>query len=190
MQQWADDKSQKWQILKFDQFGLHAKLQVKTRQALYYKSGGTRLLNFVLVRDMEGQRPDQMFYCTQLDWSPRKILSTYSRRWAIEVTFENCKQLLGLEEPANRKPLAVQRTAPMALILYSLIVAWFHREGHKKLTFPDRPWYTDKTEPSFADMLTTLRRETWNDHLSPVRSVSRLVKTQLAHVVEFLSLAG
>ena len=52
----------------FDQFGLHAILQVKTIQALYYKAGGDRLLTIVLVRDLEGERPDQMFYCTQLDW--------------------------------------------------------------------------------------------------------------------------
>jgi hypothetical protein len=190
MQQWANNKSQKWQTLNFDQFGLHATLQVKTQQALYYTAGGTRLLTIVLVRDVEGQRPDQMFYCTRLDWTARRILSAYSRRWAIEVAFQNSKQYLGLEDPANRTPLAVQRTAPMALLLYSLIVAWFHLVGHKKVKFPDRPWYTDKTEPSFADMLTTLRHETWHENLSPVQSASRLVKTQFARLVDFLSLAG
>jgi hypothetical protein len=190
LQAWADDNSQKWRTLKFDQFGLHATLAVKTRQALYYKSGGTRLLTIVLVRDQLGQRPDQMFYCTRLDWTPRQILSAYSRRWAIEVTFENCKQLLGLEDPANRTPLAVQRTAPMALALYSLIVAWFHRVGHKLLQFPDRPWYTRKEEPSFADMLTTLRRESWRGYFSPVLSACRLAKKYFARLADFLCLAG
>ena len=89
---------------KFDQFGLHATLAVKTIQALYYKAGSDRLLTIVLVRDLEGKRPDQMFYCTKLDWTARQILSTYACRWAIECTFENCKQLLGLEDPANRAP--------------------------------------------------------------------------------------
>ena len=163
---------------------------MKTRQALYYTSGGTRLLTIVLVRDVDGDRPLQMFYCSRLDWSARNILSAYSRRWAIEVTFENCKQLLGFEEPANRTQRAVQRTAPMALILYSLIVVWFHQHGHKQVKFPDRPWYPNKTEPSFADMLTTLRAETWKNHLSPVWSVTRLVKKKFAHLLEFLSLAG
>ena len=67
-----------------------------------------------------GKRPDQMFYCTKLDWNARQILTAYSYRWAIECTFENCKQLLGLEDPANRVPKAVERTAPMALLLYSI----------------------------------------------------------------------
>src|ERR1700756_3011579 len=105
------------------------------------------------MHDTLGKRPDQMFYCTRLDWDARQILSTYAARWAIEVTFENCKQLLGLEDPANRKPRAIERTAPMALVLYSLLVVWFERVGHLFVQFPDRPWYTKKGEPSFADML-------------------------------------
>ena len=63
-----------WTELKFNQFGLHATLAVKTIQALYYKAGGDRLLTIVLVRDLEGKRPDQMFYCTKLDWTARQIL--------------------------------------------------------------------------------------------------------------------
>ena len=42
MAQWADDAKQPWTELAFDQFGLHAVLQVKTQQALYYKAGGPR----------------------------------------------------------------------------------------------------------------------------------------------------
>src|SRR5436305_8473961 len=62
MAEWAEDATP-WQKLVFDQFGLHATLLVKTRQALYYKAGGTRLLAIMLVRDALGKRPDQMFYC-------------------------------------------------------------------------------------------------------------------------------
>ena len=82
-----------------------------------------------------------MFYSTKLDWTPRQILSAYACRWAIECTFENCKQFLGLEDPANRLPKAVARTAPMALFIYSLVVVWFHKSGHQLLRFPFRPWY-------------------------------------------------
>jgi hypothetical protein len=190
MQTWADDSRQPWRTLVFDQFGLHATLLVKTMQALYYKSGKDRLLTIVLVRDAVGKRPDQMFYCTYLDWDARKILSEYSTRWSIEVTFENCKQLLGLEDPANRKEKAVRRTAPMALVLHSLIVVWFHQKGHHHVRFPDRPWYPQKEEPSFADMLTTLRRLSWQDKIRLLPIKSRLAKKVLAQIIEFLSLAG
>jgi hypothetical protein len=190
MPQWAADKSQPWQTLEFDEFGLHATLQVKVRQALYYTAGGQRLLTIVLVRDVEGERPDQMFYCTRLTWSAREILSCYARRWSIEVTFENAKQLLGFEDAANRKLKAVERTAPMALVLYTLIVVWFHQVGHRLLRFPDRSWYPQKEEPSFADMLTTLRRQSWTEHFSRVLRKSGLAKKYLTQIIEFLSLAG
>ena len=153
-----DDPKKPWTELTFDQFGLHATLAVKTQQALYYKPGGQRLLTIVLTRDLQGGRPDQMFYCTNLDWDVRQVLATYAYRWAIECTFENCKQFLGLEDPANRLPKAVARTAPMALFLYSILITWFHRVGHAWVQFPKRPWYPSKREPSFADVLTTLRR--------------------------------
>ncbi len=187
---WADDSRQPWRKLVFHQFGLHATLLVKTIQALYYKAGKDRLLTIILVRDALGKRPDQMFYCTCLSWEARKILSTYAARWSIEVTFENCKQLLGLEDPANRKEKAVRRTAPMALVLYSLIVLWFHRAGHRHLQFPDRPWYRKKREPSFADMLTTLRRLSWLNKFRTLPLPSRVARKSLAQIIEFLSLAG
>jgi len=190
MAAWAEDPSQPWTELVFDQFGLHATLLVKTIRALYYTAGGQRLLTIVLVRDTVGKRPDQMFYCTCLDWDARTVLSYYSCRWSIEVTFEHSKQLLGLEDPANRLPKAVERTAPMSLVLYSLIVAWFHQVGHKHVKFPDRPWYTKKREPSFGDALTTLRRLSCQDGFRGYLPRSGYLKTQVARLIEFISHAG
>ena len=69
MKQWADDPDRPWTKLEFDQFGLHTTLEVKTIQALYYKAGKDRLLTIVLTHNVEGKRPDQMFYCTKLDWT-------------------------------------------------------------------------------------------------------------------------
>jgi DDE superfamily endonuclease len=190
MAAWAADLSQGWEVLTFAQFGLHATLHVKTTRALYYKAGKDRLLTIVLVRDPEGKRPDQLFYCTRLDWQARQVLGAYACRWSIEVTFENGKQFLGLEDPANRLPEAVRRTAPLALVLYSLIVVWFHRVGHAWLRFPDRPWYRQKVEPSFADLLSTLRRVSWEDKFRGVRLRSSHHRNLLAQVIDFVSRTG
>jgi DDE superfamily endonuclease len=190
MKQWADDPNRPWTELKFDQFGLHATLAVKTMQALYYKAGKDRPLSIVLTRDVDGDRPDQMFYCTKLDWTAREILSAYACRWAIECTFENCKQFLGLEDPANRLLKAVARTAPMALFLYTLVVVWFHETGHQLLKFPFRPWYTKKEEPSFADMLTTLRRVSYEEKSPRLLPEQYGLKTWIAQLTELLSRTG
>ena len=190
MMAWANDATKLWTELTFDQFGLHATLQVKTQHALYYKAGGTRRLTIVLTRDTLGKRPDQMFYCTNLDWDVRQILSTYASRWAIECTFENCKQYLGLEDPANRVRRAVSRTAPMAFFLYSMIVVWFHLLGHRLVKFPERPWYRNKKEPSFADLLTTLRQQTYESIFAILPLQEESQKTWLACLTELLSRTG
>jgi DDE superfamily endonuclease len=190
MAAWAEDTTRPWETLTFDQFGLHATLQVKVMQALYYKAGKDRLLTLVLTRDASGKRPDALFYCTLLAWDARTILATYAGRWALEVTFESGKQFLGLEDPANRLPKAVQRTAPMALVLHSLVVLWFERGGQEFLRFPKRPWYQRKKEPSFADMLTALRRLTWSEKLAPLAPKGSTHENLAAELAELASRVG
>jgi hypothetical protein len=187
---WAADLSQPWQELSFDQFGLHARLWVKTQPALYYTAGKDRLLMVVLTRDPTGKRPDQRFYCTHLNWDARQILSGYAGRWASEVTFANSKQFLGLEDPANRTSRAVARTAPLALVLYSLVVAWFHQVGYRWVEYPERPWYRQKATPSFADLLSTLRRVSWQEQCPEVPRGSAPLKKWLGQLLAAASRTG
>jgi DDE superfamily endonuclease len=190
MAEWAADPKTPWARLDFDQFGLHAALEVKTIQGLYYKSGRDRLLTIVLVHDVEGKRPDQMFYCTKLDWTAQQVLSAYACRWAIECTFEYGKQFLGLEDPANRLPKAVERTAPMAMFIYTIVVIWFHKTGHRSVQFPFRPWYKKEVEPSFADMLTTLRQLSYDEKTAGLLPKHSRLKSWIAQLTELLSRTG
>ena len=91
--------------------------------------------------------------------SAEEVITWYAQRRSLEVTFHDSKQHLGFEEPQGWSRKAVERTAPVAMLLYSLIVLWFAREGHRVYKPLDCPWYTTKTAPSFADMLATLRRQ-------------------------------
>ena len=109
MAEWAADATP-WETLEFDQYGLHATLQVKTIQALYYKAGRTG--------------------CSRSSWSTMSPEVAPTRcstargppgcgdpdplcaRWSVEVMHYNAKQMMGLEDPANRTAQAVQRTAP------------------------------------------------------------------------------
>lgn len=186
MAEWAADATP-WQELEFDQYGLHATLRVKMIRGLYYKAGKDRLLTIILVRDVKGGRPDQMFYSTRTDWNARAVLTHYAWRWSVEVMHYNAKQMMGLEDPANRTAQAVQRTAPVGLALYGLTLIWFHADGHRSLSYPDRPWYPDKEEPSYADILASLRRETWRGQFPGVDWEQGGEKTPLARLIEFAS---
>jgi hypothetical protein len=125
-----------------------------------------RPLRIVAVEALSGGRGQQAFYSTCWQATAIEILSWYAWRWSIEVAFHDSKQSLGFEEPQGWTRHAVERTAPIAMLLYSLIVLWFVREGHRCYRSLERPWYTTKSQPSFADMLATLRRVSLREQVS------------------------
>ena len=88
--------------------------------------------------------------------------------WQTEQTIRDSKQHLGFEEPQGWSRRAVERTAPLAMLHYSLIVHWYASEGHRHASTPLRPWYPQRTRASFADMLLTLRRESVREQIIPL----------------------
>ena len=127
-------------------------------EARVYKAP-EKALRVVAVEPLTGGRKRQAFYSTCHEASGEQVIVWYASRWSVEVAFHDSKQHLGFQEPQGWSRNAVERTAPLAMLLYSLIVLWFAREGHRSYQPPNHPWYTSKTEPSFADMLVTLRRQ-------------------------------
>jgi DDE superfamily endonuclease len=125
----------------------------------YLFAAPQRALRIVAVEPLTGGRPRQAFYSTCVSASVEQVLTWYALRWSVEVTFHDAKTHLGFEQPQGWSRRAAERTAPTAMLLYSLIVLWFAQEGHLKYRAPYRPWYPAKSQPSFADMLATLRRE-------------------------------
>jgi DDE superfamily endonuclease len=117
-----------------------------------------RPLRVVAVEAVKGGRGQEAFYSTCSDATAEQVITWYAMRWSIEVMNHDSKQHLGFEEPQGWTRRSVERTAPLAMLLYSLIVLWFAREGHRSWRPLICPWYTSKTGPSFADMLSTLRR--------------------------------
>jgi len=90
------------------------------------------------------------------------LIERYAARWSIEQAFADARHVLGAGEARTRARRAVQRTVPFALLVHTLVVAWYARHGHDPAAITARrraqPWYTAKTEPAFEDMLTQLRR--------------------------------
>jgi len=137
-------------------YGRLTKMRIADTCARVHKTPD-RPLRVVAVEPMTGKRGRQAFYSTIHDADAAQVLTWYAMRWAIEVTFHDAKQHLGFVQPQGWTPKAAQRTAPMAMLLYSLVVLWFHRHGRRLYKPIDRPWYRTKTDPSFADMLGTLK---------------------------------
>lgn len=144
--------------MSFQIYGRTEKARVAYCEARKHAAPNTPL-RIVAVEALQGGRGQEAFYSTCHQATAEQVIAWYAQRWSIEVTFHDSKQNLGFEEPQGWSRKAVQRTAPLAMLLYSLVVLWFAREGNRFYQPLDCPWYTTKSEPSLADMLATLRRQ-------------------------------
>lgn len=161
-------KKVRWTKIRVTLYDRRVRVWYKTCTALWYNSAGTRLLRIVVVHDPSGRRKDDCFFSTDLSLSAKAILELFTMRWPLEVAFYNAKQFLGLEDPQNRTPQAVQRTAPLALYLHTLVILWFAEHGRFDAEAYRRahPWYTQKRTPSFADMLACLKMASLRESIS------------------------
>jgi hypothetical protein len=118
-------------------------------------------VRMVLARDRE-TGPMLALITTHLSAAPTDLVACYAARWAIEVTFFDTRQTLGVGQARNRTAQAVTRTWAFGTYVYTIVVLWYAVSGHRSGIVADRrvhaPWCLSKTDPSFADMLTALRR--------------------------------
>jgi hypothetical protein len=114
----------RWQPVPVTIYGRVVTTQVFTCRAFWYAALRDHPLRVVVVRDPSGKRTDEAFFCTDVAAAPAFILEAYARRWTLEVAFHDAKQFLGLEDPQGQAPAAVRRTAPLALVVYGLVLLW------------------------------------------------------------------
>ncbi len=118
-------------------------------------------IRWVLVRDLADKFKAAAFCCTDLTVDAEQIIAWYVLRWNVEVTFQECRAHLGFETQRQWSALAIVRTTPAILGLFSLVTLLAHH-----LT-PDAPlpvrsaaWYT-KSDATFSDVIAVVRRYLW-----------------------------
>lgn len=153
-----------WSEIKVFCYGKELTLMVHQFTALWYHSAGEEPLSVVLCRDPEGKHGDCVFFDTDVTSSAADIIGRYAARWSIEVTNRETKQLLGSADPQCRKEISVIRSPLFAYWAYSFVVLWFVRQFStaKNLIADPPPWYRQKKNFTFSDMLAAARRS----HLS------------------------
>ena len=177
--------------------GQTRKLEYVSRTAVWYHNGmPPAAIRWVLVRDPSGQRDAKAFLCTDLDLEPTAILQRFVCRWRIETTFQEAREHLGVETQRQWSDLAILRTTPALLGLYSLVAVW----AHGSMQTPNivvRPhpaaWY-NKHQPTFSDAIAAVRRVLWSPpsfSMSPPGSERiEIPVTLLNRFVETLCLAA
>ena len=139
-----------------------------SRTGLWYKCGyKPTMIRWVLVRDPEGKREDEVFFTTDLGLSQKQIIELYVRRWSLETTFQEAREYLGIETLRNRCSRSIGRTVPMLFSMYSLVVLWFTKMVKKpEQAVVSRPWY-EKHVLTFSDMFRAAQQNVLREPISP-----------------------
>src|SRR2546425_8782087 len=79
----------------------------------------------------------------------------------IEVTYEESRAHLGVDTQRQWSDLAIERSTPCLLGLYSLVVLLAHAlHPDGQVPVHQAAWYP-KTQATFSDVLATVRRHLW-----------------------------
>jgi DDE superfamily endonuclease len=160
----AEDPNTVWKPAKIAKwYGQKERtVEIASETAVWYSTGLFAVpLRWVLVRDPQGEFKTQALLCTDLKADPQKILSWFVMRWQLEVTFQEVRRHLGFETQRQWSHLAIQRTTPALLGLFSLVTLFAHRQMRQAPdAFRQVAWY-DKNHPTFSDALALVRKELW-----------------------------
>lgn len=143
----------------------------------WYKGGdGLVPVRWVFVHDLTGTHRDEYFYSTDQMLGPDQIVSLYTGRWSIEVTFQEVRAHLGFNTPRNWSKKSVLRTAPCLLGLFSVISLIFARHARGNAPRPASfAWYA-KTQTTFGDAMACVRRLCWAEVLKQSREHAGVIK--------------
>jgi hypothetical protein len=188
----ASRKDARWKNIKVTVYGRTVTVKVLVIDALWYIAAGSERIRLVVVRDFPGHEKDDVFVSTDPTLPARHIIESFSKRWSLEVTFHETKGKLGFEDPQNRTERAVERTAPLALVGYTLTVLWYVQHGQRSRAaqLPALPWYQHKAGTTFSDMLATLRRASWRERLLDPASSQSDLRKRLRPLVDYVASAA
>jgi hypothetical protein len=142
-------------------------LDIASGTALWYHPGLPAVpLRWVLVRDVAGEHEPQAFVGTDAATEPLDVLRLFVRRWSVEVTFAEVRRHLGVETQRQWSDLAIARTTPSLLALFSLVTLWAHDLCARGLVLPRHAAWYPKRDLTFSDAFAAVRRQLWIEQLS------------------------
>ena len=152
--------------------GTQRVVEIVSDSAVWYSSGLPVVpLRWVLIGDPKEEFETQALLCTDLAADPGRIISYFVRRWQMEATFQEMRQRLGFETQRHWSELAIQRTAPALLGVFSVVTLLAHQYIAKGEDIVRRAAWYDKRYPTFSDALAQVRRKLWSQEATFCGSV-------------------
>jgi DDE superfamily endonuclease len=144
-----------WSTDTFELYGEKVVKRYKTFLATWRPAGGA--IRVVLVDEPTGWRA---YFSTDTEASVADILGTVADRFSLEITFRECKQIVGAGQQQVRFIWANIGAFHICLWTYTLTEAWaWGREDEELVDRSASPWDRASRRPSHADKRRAWRRE-------------------------------
>ncbi|MAG34913.1 MAG: hypothetical protein CL878_01475 [Dehalococcoidia bacterium] len=157
------DPATAWTRLSLAWYGqTQRQVELASDTAVWYHAGKPPVaIRWVLIRDPWGEFLPQALLCTDQTLAATQIVTWFRRRWQVEVTFQEVRAHLGVETQRQWSDLAIARTTPVLLGLFS----WVTLATQALLAQPSLPvrtaaWYP-KPLPTFGDAIALVRTCLW-----------------------------
>jgi hypothetical protein len=163
-----------WEKTTACRYGRTETVYLARLRCIWYGSFGNAAGWCVQVRELGSAKPcDLALFTLDAAATAAQVVERYAVRRPVGPANAVGKQQMGVGQARNRVKNAVERTVPFGMLIQSMVTVWYTLHGHH----PDdvlarrlaEPWYQTKTEPSFEDMITKLRKTLIVARFSPVR---------------------
>jgi hypothetical protein len=153
-----------WQAVEALAYGVKRTLLAVTCLVVWPHVLGVRAVRVVVVRDPQGKFEDSYLFTTMVEALPEWVIETFAKRWAIEQSFRDSKQVLDIEGPQHWCQQSIEKLAPWVWLMQSVILVWYVTDGHqcaeaREVEALMGPW---DSPTSLRHMLQVLRRAILN----------------------------
>ncbi len=141
-----------WSTETLTLYGVASVKKYKTFLATWRPAGGP--IRVVLVDEESGWRA---YFCTDLSASVADILGAVADRFSLEITFRDCKQVVGAGQQQVRLVWANVGAFHVCLWTFTMTEAWaWGRMDEELMDRSASPWDVSSRRPSHAD-----KRRAW-----------------------------
>ena len=162
------------------------RLDIASGTALWHHPGRRVAIRWVLARDPTGEEEPQAFLCTDQRADPVDVLRWFVRRWRTETTFEEARRHLGMETQRQWSDLAIRRTTPALLGLFSLVTLWAGQLAVERGPVAECVRWYPKPLPTFSDALALIRRELWTAQVFAISPADQTAQNVPADLIDRL----
>jgi hypothetical protein len=120
-----------WRDIEVTIYGVTRSLRVLAYPVVWPEVLGLRPIQIVVVRDPAGKFRDAYLFTTDRTASLSWVVTTFARRWSIEVAFKASKQVMEIEAPRHWCQGSIEKLAPWVWLMQSVISLWYLTAGHR-----------------------------------------------------------